>query len=185
MWWGVPINAGPAVAAAPDEVTTLQKLLNSGRPDVQARRSLLEKLAIAVRVAAERLAERNNPALQAARQLPIPQAVQDPPLRSGIFPGDGGLFHAGQALITNRWQSQIGGSFFQVYAGGTGDNPARGLVVVMVTSSDRTQTQSQVYQAPSGAGPLTITGANGLVLNLQTANGQRLNFDLQTRQFSQ
>ncbi len=184
MWQGIPFASSLALSVPPDEVSTLQQLLSSGRTDAPARRSLLKKLAIARRVAADRLAGRNNPALQAAQRLPPPPSVSDPPMPGGILPGDGGLFHAGQPVIINRWQSLIGGQNFQVYAGSTGQNSAAGVLVVMVTSPDRTQTTSQYYPAPSGTGPLTIIAENGLVLSLQTENGQRLNFDLQTRQFS-
>jgi hypothetical protein len=185
MWQGIPFASSLALSAPPDEVSALQQLLTGGSPDAQARRSLLKKLAIARQVAADRLAGRNNPALQAAQRLPPPQSVPDPPMRSGIFPGDGGLFHAGQPMIINRWQSLVGQENFQVYAGSTGQNPAAGLLIVEVTSPDRTQTQSSFYLAPSGAGPLTITGVNGLVLSLQAENGQQFKFDLPTRQFSQ
>jgi len=185
MWWGIPISANPSISAPQNEVTVLQQLLTSGRPDAQTRSSLLEKLAIANRVAAEQQAEKNNPAAQNAHRLPTPQAVQDPPMRSGIFPGDGGLFHAGQAVIANRWQSQVDDNYLQVYAGATDTNPAQGIVVVMITSPDRTQTQSQVYPAPSGTGPLEITTVNGQVLTLHYKNGRTLKFDVQTRQFSQ
>jgi len=184
-WWGVSSSASSGVSTAQDEVSTLQQLLRSGLPDAQARRSLLEKLTIANQVAAERQAEKNNPAVQAAHRRPTPQAVQDAPMRSGIFPGDGGLFHDGQAVIANHWQSQVGGDYLQVYVGATGKNSAQGVVVVMVTSANRMQTQSQVYQAPPDAGPLEIIGANGLVLNLQAENGRRLDFNLRTRQFIQ
>jgi len=88
-------------------------------------------------------------------------------------------------VIINRWQALVDGQNIQVYAGSTGQNPASGVVVVMVTSPDRTQTTSQLYPAPSGTGPLTITAENGLDLTLQAQNGQQFNFDLQTRQFSQ
>ena len=86
MWWGVSLNSSPGVSTAQDEVVVLEQLLSSGHPDAQTRRSLLEKLAIANQVVADRQAEKNSPAVQAARQLPTPQAVQDPPMRSGIFP---------------------------------------------------------------------------------------------------
>lgn|GEM_PF-554044 len=184
-WWGVSSSASSGVSTAQDEVSTLQQLLSSGLPDAQARRSLLEKLTIANQVAAERQAEKNNPVVQAARQRPTPQAVQDAPMRSGIFPGDGGLFHDGQAVIANHWQSQVGGDYLQVYVGATGKNSALGVVVVMVTSANRMQIQSQIYQAPPDAGPLEIIGANGLVLKFQAENGRRLDFNLRTRQFIQ
>jgi len=77
-----------------DEVSILQQMLSNSHPDAQARTSLLKKLAIARRVAADRLAGRNNPALQAAQHLPPPQSVPDRPC-AAVFPGDGGLFHAG------------------------------------------------------------------------------------------
>ena len=185
MWQGIPFASSLALSAPQDEVSTLQSLLINGRPDAQARGSLLKKLAIARQVAAARLAGRNNPALQAAQRLPPPQSAPDAPMRSGIFPGDGGLFHAGQPVIINHWQSVVDGQNIQVYAGSTGETPAGGVVIVMVTSPDRTQTTSQLYPAPSGTGPLTITAENGLDLTLQAQNGQQFNFDLQTRQFSQ
>jgi len=106
-------------------------------------------------------------------------------MRSGIFPGDGGLFHDGQAVIANHWQSLVGGDYLQVYAGVKSKNSALGVVVVMVTSANRMQTQAQVYQAPPDTGPLEIIGANGLVLKLQAGNGRLLDFDLRTRQFIQ
>jgi hypothetical protein len=182
-WWGVSSSANAGVSTAQNEVSTLQQLLSSGLPDAQARRGLLEKLAIAERVAAERKSEKNNPAVQAARRLPTPPAVLDVPMRSGIFLGDGGLFNDGQAVIANRWQSQVGGNNFQVYAGASGKNSSQGVVVVIVTSADRTQTQLQVYQAPPGAGPLEIISANDLVLKLQGENSRLLDFNLRTRQF--
>ena len=185
LWWGVPLSGSPSITAAEDDVTVLQQLLNSGHPDAQTRQSIQQKLDIARQVAAERQAEKNNPAVQAASRLPTPQAEVDPPMRSGIFPGDGGLFHAGQVVVSNRWQSQVGGNNFQVYAGTLDENHAGGVVVVMVTSPDRTQTQSQLYLAPSGVGPLTILSANGLVLRLQDPKGRALGFNLRTRQFVQ
>lgn len=184
-WWGVSSGANSGVSTAQDEVSTLQQLLSSGLPDAQTRRSLQEKLTIANQVAAERQVEKNNPAVQAARRLPTPPAVQDAPMRSGIFPGDGGLFHDGQAVIANHWQSQVGGDYLQVYAGAKSKNSALGVVVVMVISANRMQTQAQVYQAPPDTGPLEIIGANGLVLKLQAGNGRLLDFDLRTRQFIQ
>ncbi len=184
-WWGVSTSASSGVSSVQDEVSTLQQLLNSSHPDDQTRSSLLEKLNIAKQVAAERQAEKNNPAVQAARRLLIPPAVQDAPMRSGIFPGDGGMFHDGQAVIANRWQSQLDGSNFQVYAGAAGKNSPQGVVVVTITSADRMQTRSQVYLAPPRTGPLEIISASGLVVELQAANGRLLDFDLRTRQFTQ
>jgi hypothetical protein len=184
-WWGVPFATSAGISAVPDEVTVLEQLLAFNRPDAQARQSLLEKLVIANQVAAARQAEKNILAGQAVQPLPTPQAVPDAPIRSGIFPGDGGLFHEGQPLIANHWQSQVGGEILQVYAGAASRNSAQGVLVVVVTSADRARTQMQGYPAPPGAGPLEITGANGLVLSLQAENGQTLDFDLQSRQFTQ
>ena len=105
-------------------------------------------------------------------------------MRSGIFTGDGGLFHAGQALIANRWQSPVDGQDVQVYAGTAADNPAQGILFVVVTTPGNAKIQIQAYPAPAGVGPLEITGVNRLVLQLQAHNGLALHFDLPTRQFS-
>jgi hypothetical protein len=126
---------------------------------------------------------------EAAREKPQPPKnphyvpPASPPMvwRSGIIeqgslPFTGGYY----AGMTNQWQELVEGMHVNVYPGSYGDagpDPGQGLVVVFATSPDFSFQSSHTWLASPHVGALHIVTANGHVLTLLAANGDRFTFD--------
>jgi hypothetical protein len=82
------------------------------------------------------------------------------------------------ARITTGWQAVVEDGYLQVGAGTSADDPQRGALYVLLSSADTTPIKSTQIMAPENCGPLTITGQDGHLLKIQSANGCGLYLDL-------
>jgi hypothetical protein len=98
--------------------------------------------------------------------------------------------------VTNTWSEYGAGGILEtdVIAGAYYGDPARalpgpqGLVVVQVRQMDQdrlgaSMTYQKLFLTPTASGEVTITGAQGERLILQSTDGTTFYFDLPTRQF--
>jgi|SRR5215831_249250 len=107
----------------------------------------------------------------------------EPEWRRGIIDGGQAPFPAKQYLFENQWQDVVGGKHTNVWAGATGDDRQQGVIVVLTTSTDLTQTGSpEVFRTPSRTGSLHITDAHGTVLTLVDSTGATYTFRVESRQ---
>jgi len=98
--------------------------------------------------------------------------------------------------VTNNWREYSEGGFVvtSVFAGGEYADVAlglpgqQGLVVVQVFQIDQARlngglTYNELFHTPTASGEVTITGAQGDRLILQSTGGTTFYFDVPTRQF--
>lgn len=107
------------------------------------------------------------------------------PMPTGIFSSHGAPFSPEQYTIANVWQGLIDGNSIQVYAGALAKNQAAGIVIILAFPSSGTTTPApQVVVAPGTPGVLRIVGASGTALQIRSASGSTLSFDVLSRTFS-
>ena len=111
-----------------------------------------------------------------------PVAVVPDPWPSGIFDDPQVPFYARAGDFNNMWQGDIDGRHVQVFAGNKRGQSGAGLLVVSTTSLDLSETTSQAFDAPRGAGSLTILSADSNALLIAGGSGQKLTFNVQSRQ---
>jgi hypothetical protein len=153
-------------------------------PDLLLAQSLSEKEAIAARFAASIEAGKRTPgsrlSIQAAPDLPF---SADPPFQEGIRTGEPGPFSADQLFVENLWQVGTDTGYLQVYAGALGVDLKQGVVVVLLTGLNRAQGVETWIQTPSPTGAVRIVAADGLLLTLNSTQGEQYLFDVEERQF--
>lgn len=164
---------------------------------------------LAVQVAPSGSAIPGNPALPPDRQAfldrqatEIAAAPQGPPVTKGppvaILAADvpptpeSGIrdiqispFRAQEALIANRWQGTVAGTFVVVYAGRLTTSPDQGLVAVSVGTPGTPAFSLQQYPTPARVGSVRIIAESGSLLTLVSDNGTSVTFDVGTRMFTQ
>lgn len=94
-------------------------------------------------------------------------------------------FRAQEALIANRWQGTVAGTFVVVYAGRLTTPPDQGLVGVSVGTPGTPAFSLQQYPTPTKTGSVRIVAENGTLLTLMSDNGVIFTFDVGTRMFTQ
>lgn len=184
-----PENAPAAKTTPGSEEAQAQKLREQlQRPGLsdEGRKNLEEKLQIAERSATEQAAA--GSAKRSVKNAPPPAAAamleSESDFFEGIFEGSEGLVRPSQGDIANGWQGRYEGSVYQVFAGSSPDQPAKGLLIVAMLEEDRPTGQRQAYAAPGEVTRLRIIEVNAGMLLLETDAGERLTFDLSTRTFS-
>ena len=163
------------------EIALYRQSLQSGDIDEQTRLSIQEKLDMAIRIATQ-IAE--SSAVQPLGNVPTLIMMTDPPVPTGIFEGDEGIFRPGEVTINNYWQNVIGDEIIQVFAGSSGRESGTGIVVVAVTSADRMQTVFEKLTPASTIGSLRIVSEQGGIIRLKATNGLELLFDVGNREFT-
>lgn len=162
----------------------LQEQLKSEELSVEGRSSLEEKLALAQRSATQQAA--SGAARRSEKNPPPPEAAvmeMNSEISEGIFEGSQGLVRPGEAEISNLWQGAYNGTVYQVFAGATADQPARGLLMVAVLDEDRPTGTRQIYLASQETARLRIIAVvDGKVL-VETDSGMQFSFNLDTRIF--
>jgi hypothetical protein len=114
--------------------------------------------------------------------------------QSGILDIHQGPVNSSEFLVSNVWQGPVNGSadtWLVVWAGARvnsdGSSGAPGLIVHRQTpTADGTSVSDETigtFTAKGASGPLTITAQSGAMLDLRTASGQLVRFDLQTLRF--
>lgn len=145
-----------------------------------------EKLEIIERQARFTAGEFDKPGPPLDKQ--VPELVSTPePWPQGIIEDGQSPFLSGTYSFRNRWQWDIDGGHFRVYAGAEGrfGDPSQGVVVVIVNAGDFSAVAgaSGSYEAPAKSGALRIVSAEGEVLTLQAEDGSKLLFDVASRRF--
>jgi hypothetical protein len=171
--------------ALPDEKElylqqALQQSLQNPNLSADARRSLQEKLDLAVRTV--------EPVTPASKDRPnqLQQAgeANSPLLDTSetIVEGSEGLVRPSEAAIANVWSGVLNDRYVQVLAGSFPENPEQGLVIVISLANGSAFAERQVLYGPSYTGQLRIVERIGDDLILKAVNGQTLRFDLLTLQ---
>jgi hypothetical protein len=121
-----------------------------------------------------------------------PAHTPDPERHAGIDNDmHQGPFPAMEFAVRNFWQGPVGPNWVLVYAGAKldvvdGRTRQGALRLYSATRNAYGVFEERplgTFLAPSGTGDLTITAANGGVLQLRTASGATLSFDLTTHQY--
>ncbi|MCE5258502.1 MAG: hypothetical protein LLG44_05500 [Chloroflexi bacterium] len=135
--------------------------------------------------------------LSAGELTVTPEATAYAPIQGSVQAGAGAIvevqppFPSSVYRITNAWyyDSEQGTERTFVWAGSyTRQGEVEpGIVVIQIykRSEMNQAAETTVYDAPQGVGALTVTGAEGMRLTLQSEEGQTLYFDLAGRQFMQ
>lgn len=170
------------------QVQKLTEWLERAGLSDETRQGLEEKRIMAERMALERVDPQALPVEQRGAKVAPPLAaplVEEPAqeLWEGIFEGSEGLVRPSVAQVINGWQGRSAGTEYQVFAGSTPEQPARGLLLVAELDENLPTASRQTYLAPEGVVSLKVIEIrqNGLLLETDTQN--RLYFDLATRQF--
>jgi hypothetical protein len=166
-----------------ESVMVYQTALAGEGLDEDMRHSLEEKLRMAQWIAAQRASSmiiHPDPAVDSVAE---PRFVSDPIFQEGIFDGDEGIFRPEQAFIQNYWQSELANSYLQVFAGVLGGDEEQGIVYVLETTSDRYQTDFELYLAPQKSGSLRIIGESDYRLILLSEDQTEIIFDILKREF--
>ncbi|NLV73296.1 MAG: hypothetical protein GXY52_01225 [Chloroflexi bacterium] len=117
------------------------------------------------------------------------------PIADAVPAGDGAIierqppFPGSMYRITNAWyvDAADGSQRTFVWAGARvlDDGTLAGLVIVQEYAADNlSESVTSEYDAPSGTGLLTITGAEGHVVALSSEEGRQLHYDAAVRSFT-
>ncbi len=194
-WWNGVVTMGAVTQPAPEGVgepapslyqsivQRLQVALSTPQLTGEARASLQARLDSATRVLQDQAAGAANPASKTAKGLSAIPKVLDSTFETGIFDGPGGIFHAWEGDFQNHWQGLVDNQYVFISAGASVDDPAQGILAVTVVSADRLDVQKHIYLPPAGTGMLQVVKLEGLLVYLESKNGQQLVFDISTGQF--
>ncbi|MCJ7625041.1 MAG: hypothetical protein MUO76_16195 [Anaerolineaceae bacterium] len=166
-----------------ETVVYYQTVLAGEDLDEGMRRSLEEKLRMAQWIATQRANSMIINPDQAVDSVAEPRFVSDPVFQEGIFDGDEGIFRPEQAVIQNYWQGELENSYLQVFAGALGSDADQGIVYILETTSDRLQTDFELYLAPQKSGSLQIIGESDFKLILLCEDQTEIIFDILKREF--
>ncbi|MEO7020382.1 MAG: hypothetical protein ABI234_09560 [Ktedonobacteraceae bacterium] len=154
-------SSGAATQAAKDQ--KLQRLIDAGKTHIAAKTGIHNQAQVA------------QPA---------------PDRRAGIINMHQGPFLTSTFTVRNFWQGQVGNDWVLVYSGAKtkSDGKAGSGGLVLYTETANAQGGFDLHPlgtflAPNGTTALTIAAANGNRLQLSSASGANLTFDLVTHQF--
>jgi len=155
------------------EAERLRAQLESKTLDTQVRKSLEEKLGMAELALEERELVGE---MVYAQGMPVPT----PPagraeiaFQTGILQGGEDILPPSEAVFLNRWQGKVGQEYWQVFAGANGSDSSQGIVVRVITSNDRLNSEFDKVKAPPGDGALTIISGDQTQLLLQSETGRQ------------
>jgi pre-peptidase len=87
--------------------------------------------------------------------------------------------------ITNKWYAEIGDRHFNVFAGSDYNDPAQGMVYVIVFAADGSRlSNGDYYPTADRSGAVHVVSAVGSRLILLSTGGQTYYFDVPGRQFT-
>ncbi len=159
------------------EAERLRAQLESKTLDAQARKSLEEKLGMAELALEERELVGETVYAQ-GMPVPTPPAGRaEIAFQTGILQGGEDILPPSEAVFVNRWQGQVGQEYWQVLAGANGSDRSQGIVVRVITSHDRLNSEFNKVKAPLGDGALTIISGDETQLLLQSESGRQYKFN--------
>ena len=108
-------------------------------------------------------------------------ATPEPPqLRpTGIFSANGDLWHEGLAMV-DAWQQIVDGSWAWIEVGAYRERPDKGVLYSVWELPNAGF--AHFIGVPEGTGPLRIVRAQGYRIELRSADGQTLYFDVPSQQ---
>lgn len=139
---------------------------------------MLENLVAAIDLA------RDNPAGKDNLLIVESSAAGSPTFQTGLLQNGEIANLPYGAVLSNVWQVQVEGGYFQVGAGTSPDNPTQGSVYVLLTNWDKTVTIAQMILADETSGPLSIIEVSESQLVLQSESGRIYHFNLGTWELS-
>jgi hypothetical protein len=166
-------NASEADQWEDAETSRLRAQLESKTLDAQVRKSLEEKLGMAELALKERELVGETVYAQ-GMPVPTPPASRaEIAFQTGILQGGEDILPPSEAVLVNRWQGKVGQEYWQVFAGANGSDRSQGIVVRVITSLDRLNSEFDKVKAPPGDGSLTIISGDQTQLRLQSESGRQ------------
>lgn len=167
-------------------IMELQADLQNNSLSKPAQSSVLEKLAMAERMAAEQ-------AVGASQAQRLKEPPELPPSASlvmnaldvpeGIYEGSQGFFRPSFAEISNCWQGVYDGKVVQIFAGSQPDQGASGMLIIFQEDPKLMKRTMTILPAPTDTGLLRIASVKDGKITLQTADKSKLYFNLETMEF--
>jgi hypothetical protein len=155
------------------EAARLQEQLESKTLDAQTRKSLEEKLSMAELGIEERTLVGETVYAQ-GMPVPTPPASRaEIAFKTGILEGGEDILPPSEAVLINRWQGIVGQEYWQVFAGANGSDSTQGIVVRVITSQNRLDSQIDLVKIPPGYGALRVVSGNQIELKLVTESGKQ------------
>lgn len=175
-------EAQPTLSPELAHIATLQAALDSGQGDTLTRRSLEEKLQMAVRIATQQAQ-----ALLVTPEVEGQEAVTPfptPVFETVLFEGSEGLISPATAAVQNGWQGSVEGVRLQLFAGAEAANPRQGVLILVTFEEGAGGRTLRVFSAPQPHGWLRIVSVQDGVVELRSEDGGTSYFNLRTLEFS-
>ncbi len=169
---------------AQQTIEAIQSDLANPELDAGTRQNLTEKLAMLENLVAAIDLARDNPAGKDNLLIVESSAAGSPTFQTGLLQNGEIANLPYGAVLSNVWQVQVEGGYFQVGAGTSPDNPTQGSVYVLLTNWDKTVTIAQMILADETSGPLSIIEVSESQLVLQSESGRIYHFNLGTWELS-
>jgi len=160
--------------------------------ECRVRRADSEKFTVAEEAAHKAEMRKTSAARRASQQAQV-DAEAPAEAHSALSASHEGPFGSDHGFAaTGHWTGEVDGRWYEVYAGAKVDPVSEAatrseLLVFSAPAAPQGDESSRLLGtfAPPGGGtePLTITGANGDVLEVQTSTGETLRFDVATQSF--
>lgn len=182
LWWrsSLTIQADAMQmrpTGAAEQAAALEAVLAQANLDAAVRGSLEEKRELWLRMAREQAVSAQ---LAKTEGMPAPEVpvVEAAPFATGIFEGDEGWFRSGQAQITQRWQGLSQDGYLQVMVGADGEDPTRGVVVILRYDAERVLVDLRKDVGMPGSGPYILERLVGDELVIRAADGSEMRLNL-------
>jgi len=164
------------------QIATLQAALDSGQGDSLVRRSLEEKLEMAVRIATQKAQ-----ALQVTPEVEIQQVMTPYPtplFETVLFEGSEGLIQPSVADVQNGWQGVIDGTRLQMFAGADAADARQGVLILITFDAITGGRSMAVLPALQPQGWLRIVSVEDGIFEPVSQVGATLYFDFRTLEYS-
>jgi hypothetical protein len=191
LGWGIAVSGiatpTPVPLSIDPQIRALEERLKDNSLSQEAREGVIEKLTMAQRMATQQAAgasaerkEKKAPPLptSSAAQLINPLNMPDQ-----ILEGSQGMIQPTTAQISNCWQGVRNGKAWEIFAGALVDDPQQGVLLIFADDPAKISRAMQIVKAPGKNGVLRILTADAKVMTLETADGSKLRFSLETMEF--
>ena len=161
-------------------IAAIRSDLSNPELDENTRQNLTNKLAMLEDLVTGINLARENPA---EKDIPIfieSSVSGNPTFQTGLRQnGDIANLPYG-ALLSTVWQVQVEEGYIQIGAGSAPENPAQGVVYVLLTNWDKTESIAQMILVEETSGMLSIIETSESYLTLQSESGTVYQFNLGT-----
>jgi len=157
----------------------IQVSLEKNQLDAQMQTSLQEKLDLLNTSALSAEESQINRAGKDTITSTIIVESNDPEFTSGIISGGSVAGLPYNMQLNNTWQTRFDNGYIQIAAGSSLDDPQQGALYILLTSLDKTFTQSSLFFIPEHSGGLLILENRENKLLIQAEDGTQFIFDLE------